>query len=180
MSADGGSRVARYNNEVELRGALGIESWRHLSKDAFLRFLDTLPDTDPQVALQLVGQLPELTSFARATLDDVTNSYETALVSSSHGLDMVHQIHLERLQILKAELAKDLTPEERLRVLDDMREINLNTLAKDTENKRFLSDQLDKKLGATVAVAATVAGLVLAAAKSGKLPAIGAGKLFKS
>ena len=76
---------------------------------------------------------------------------------------MVHQIHVERLRILKAELRKDPTPEERTRLLDEIRDVNSNTLLKDTENKRFISAQLDKTLAAIGLTAAAVIAIVFAA-----------------
>ena len=36
--------------------------------------------------------------------------------------------------MLKGELDKDLSPEERMRVLDDIRDVNSNSLLKDSEN----------------------------------------------
>ena len=155
-----------HTSEIEIRNALGIESWRNLSKDTFLRFLDSLPEVDPEVALKLIDQVPEITKLARGALDDAAKAYDAALTSNARGQEMVHQIHLERLGILKAELRKDLTPEERLRVLDEVRDVNLNTLLKDTENKRFISEQLEKKLAAGVLIFLSVIALGFAAGKS--------------
>lgn len=33
----------RYNSEVDVKEVLGIESWRNLAKDTFLRFLEAMP-----------------------------------------------------------------------------------------------------------------------------------------
>lgn len=169
-----------YNSEVEVKEVLGIESWRNLSKDTFLRFLATMPEIDREVALKLIGQIPEITTFARVALDDAAKAHDAALTSNARSQEMVHQVHLERLAILKAELAKDLSPEERMRVLDDIREVNSSALLKDTENKKFLAEQLDKRLGVIVATVATLAAVVFAAAKSGHKPGVGAGRVFGS
>jgi hypothetical protein len=164
--------VPSYNSEVELRNALGIDSWRNLSKDTFLRFLDELPDVDPEVALKLLEQVPEITSLARGAIDDATKIYEAALTSNARSQEMVHEVHLKRLEILKSELEKGLSPDERMRVLDEIREVNANALQMDAENKRFLSDQFDKKLLASGVAAAAVLGLVFAAARSGMKPTL--------
>ena len=74
-----------YTNEVEIRNALGIESWRHLSKDTFLQFLDSLPEVDPEVALKLIDQVPEITTLARGALDDAAKAYDAALMSDARG-----------------------------------------------------------------------------------------------
>lgn len=93
---------------------------------------------------------------------------------------MLHQVHLDRLAILKGELDKDLSPEERMRVLDDIRDVNSNALLKDSENKKFLSEQFDKKLGMALAATATVAAAVVAIMKSGGRPGGGAGRALRS
>lgn len=169
-----------YSSEVEVMKELGIQSWRNLSKDTFFRFLDMVPEVDTEVALKLVGQLPEITSFAKVALDDAQRAYEAALASNERSQEMVHQIHLARLSMLKGELDKDLSPEERMRVLDDIRDVNSNSILKDSENKNFLSEQFDKKLGVTLAAGATVVTAVVAIMKSGGRPGGGVGRAFRS
>lgn len=172
--------VSPNTSEVEIKSALGIESWRNLSKDKFIGFLERLPEVDPEVALKLIDQIPDITMLARGVLDDAEKAYDAALTSNARGQEMVHQVHLERLAILKAELGKDLTLEERMRVLDDIREVNSNALSKDSENKRFISEQLEKKLAAAGLAAAAVIAVVFAAAKSGDKRTLGAGRFFGS
>jgi hypothetical protein len=151
-----------YSSEVEIRNALGIESWRNLSKDTVLRLLDSLPEIDHEVALKLIEQVPEITKLARGALDDAGKAYDAALTSNARGQEMVHEIHRERLGILKAELEKDLTPEERMRVFDDIRDVNLNALLKDTENKRFISALFEKTMAAVGVTAVAVMAVVVA------------------
>jgi hypothetical protein len=166
-----------YTSEVEIRNALGIEPGKNLSKDTFLRFLDRLPEVDPEVALKLIDQVPEIAKLARGVLDDAAKAYHAALTSNARGQEMVHQIHLEHLEILKAELLrKDLTAEERMRVYKEIRDVNSNALLKDTENKRFISALFDKTLAAGVTAAAVIA-VVVVAARSGDKPTLGAGRL---
>jgi hypothetical protein len=168
----------RYSSEVEVKDVLGIESWRNLSKDTFLRFLTTMPEMDKEVALELIGQIPELTTAARLVLDDAAKAYDAALASNARSQETTHQIGLERLAILRAELGKDLSPEDRMRVLDDIRDVHARAILKDTENKKFLADQFDKRLGIGVAAALTLAAAVVAAARSGRSSGIGASRMF--
>jgi len=157
----------RCNSEVDVKEFLGLESWRNLSKDTFLRFLAAMPEIDREVALQLIGQIPEITTFAKESLDDAAAAYDGLLASNAHSMDMLHQIDITVLAALKDELDKDLSPEERARVLDAMRDIRTRSHIKDTENKKFLADQFDKRLGVVLVAAITVAGVVFAAIKSG-------------
>ena len=87
------------------------------------------------------------------------------------SMEMIHRIQVEQLAILRAELDKDLSPEERLGVLAAVRDVYLSALLKDTENKKFLAEQFDKRLAGTLTAALIVAAVVLSAAKSGSKPA---------
>lgn len=170
----------RYDSEVDVMKDLGIDSWRNLSKDTFFRFLDMVPEVDKEVALKLVAQIPEFANFAKVALDDAERAYEGALSSNTRSQKMVHEVHLQRLSMLKGELDKDLSPEERLRVLDDIREVNQNAIQLDRENKKFLSEQFDKRLGVAVTAALTVAAAVVAVIKSGGKGGGGVGRVLKS
>ncbi|WP_300404156.1 hypothetical protein [Nocardioides sp.] len=168
----------RYSNEIEVKEVLGIESWRNLSKDTFLRFLAAIPEIDSEVALQLVGQIPEVTAFAKLAIDDAASAFDGLVASNASSMEMVHKIDLAVLATLRSELDRDLSSEERLRVLDEIRDVHERAHLKDTENKRFLSEQLDKRLGVTLAAALTVAGVVFAATKSGSKVGVNVGRLL--
>jgi hypothetical protein len=161
----------RYNSEVEVKDALGIESWRNLSRGTFLRFLAAMPEIDREVALQLIGQIPAITTLASAAIDDTASAYDDLLAANTCSMEMIHRIQVEQLAILRAELDKDLSPEERLGVLAAVRDVYLSALLKDTENKKFLAEEFDKRLAGTLTAALIVAAVVLSAAKSGNKPA---------
>lgn len=148
----------QYNNEADILKALGLESWRNLSKDKFVQFLAMMPEMDKEVALKVISQFPEFTKFARSAQEDTTKAFEAALDSNERSQANVHEIHLERLAILKAELDKELTPDERMRVLDDIREVGESSAAKDTENKGFLAEQFTMK---ALSTAVTVLALLV-------------------
>ena len=170
----------QYDNEVALRESMGLQSWRNLSKDNVFDLIRKLPDTNPEVALQLLGQMPEISSLARATLDDTTRAYEAAISSNARNQDNLHALHMERIAILRAELDKDPSPEERLRLLEEVRDVNDNALSLNERNQRFLSEQLEKKLKAAAAATLAVATVVAVAAKSGQKPLAIASKIFRS
>jgi hypothetical protein len=172
--------VPRYTSEVEVRKALGIETWRNLSKDTILRFLELLPDVDPELALKLIAQVPEITTLAKSVLEDAAKAHEATLASNARSQEMVHEIHLRSLQIFEAELGKDLSHEDWQRVIDEIRNVTSNARLKDTENKQFLSEQSDKRLTTAALAGAVVVGVVLALARSGQKPLLGAGRLLAS
>lgn len=152
-----------YHNEAQVLKALEIESWRNLSKEKFIRFLAMMPEVDKEVALKLISQLPEFTKFARAALEEAKEAHTTTLAANDRSMEMAHQVGMERIAIMRAELDKELSTEERLRVLDGIRDAHERALAKDSENKRFLGEQFTKIVVATLTAVAL--GLVFVGAK---------------
>ena len=162
----------RYTSEVEVKHALGLPDWRHLRKEHVLQLMSMLSDMDSRVALNILGQLPDLAIFARVAMEDVAKGHDATLSSNARSMEMVHEVRMARLELLKGELSKDVSPEERLYLVSEVREVHVDALAKDTENKRFLSEQFDKRLMGVLAGAVALAGVVYAAAKAGaKQPA---------
>lgn len=154
----------RYASEVSVKEALGLPDWRHLRREHVLQLLSMMSDMDSRVALNILSQLPDIAAFARVAMDDVANAYDKALSSNSRSMEMVHQVHMERLALLGTELVKDLGADERLRLLSEVRDVHASALRKDTENKKFLSEQFEKRLTGVLAGALAMCAVVYAAA----------------
>lgn len=129
--------------------------------------MEILPDTDPEVALRLLEQVPELSTFAKGALADAAENFSAALASQSASRTMVHTVHMNRLAILEAELEKYLDPEHWIRVLDDIREVNSNEFEVDAQSSAWLLDSLKAKVAAAGGAALGVAAFVFAVTKSG-------------
>lgn len=153
----------RYTTEVQVKDALGLPDWRHLRKDHVVQLMSMLSDMDSRVALNILAQLPDITMFARVAIEDVAKGHDATLSSNSRSMEMVHEVHMARLEILKIELGKDISAEERLQLIAEVREIHADARAKDTENKTFLSEQFDKRLMGIVAGGVALAAVVFAA-----------------
>lgn len=165
----------RYASEIEVKDAMELPDWRHLRKDHFLQLLSMVPDMDTEVALRVISQIPEMTGFAKAALDDAEKAFNAALGSNARSMEMVHEVEMERLALVRAELDRDdLSPVDRLQLLGEVRDVHERSLAKDTENKRFVSEQLERRMWVAFAGVATIAIAVVGAAKSGaKRPYLG-------
>jgi hypothetical protein len=162
----GGARTMRYN-EIEARDALGLPNWRHLRKEHVLRLLSMMPDMDTEVALRIVEQLPELGVLAQELLNDAASAHEATLRSNEQSMGMVYAVAMERLVLLRRELGRDdLSPEIRLQLLSEVRQVHDAAAAKDTENKQFIAAQLDKRLWVAAACATAVVLTVVGAARS--------------
>lgn len=158
----------RYTSEVEVKDALGLPDWRHLRKEHVLQLMSMLSDMDSRVALNILGQLPDIAVFARVAMEDVAKGHDASLSSNARSMEMVHEVHMARLELLRGELGREgLSADERLNLVNEVRDVHASALAKDTENKKFLSEQFDKGLMGVVASAVALAAVVFAAAKAG-------------
>lgn len=151
----------RYNSELDVKQELGIESWRELSKEKFLRFASMMPDMDTEVALKVVEQFPSFKEFATDVVDAMEGSYESTLSANERSEDAVHQAFAEIRSILKNELDRgDLTWEQRRWIVEQIQETGRQQFLKDTENKNFLDSTFGKVvIGAGGALAVGLAAL---------------------
>lgn len=157
----------KYKDEDEIKRALGIESWRNLSKDKMIRFVAMMPDMGTEVALKIVEQFPAFKDFALDVVEAMKKSHESTVSANAQSQEHVHRAFQDFRDTLKNELDKgDLTWEQRWKIIEKMQEAVREEAQKDSENKRFLDGALRKVLvlgGAAVALGvAFVGGRVMA------------------
>jgi hypothetical protein len=150
-----------YKNEAEIKQALGIESWRHLSKDKMFRFVAMMPDMDTEVALKIVEQFPVFKEFAKGAVDVMEKAYESALLANEQSQKQFYQALQDAMESIKGELGKDgLNWEQKRYLIEKIHEFLRLASLKDTENKQFLDRQLAKKVFAVGAVLALCVAFV--------------------
>ncbi|MFH9613119.1 hypothetical protein ACH4MM_05010 [Streptomyces pratensis] len=159
-----------YKSEDEIKQALGIESWRNLSKDKVIRLAAMVPDMGTEVALKVVEQFPAFRDLARDAVDAMKNAHESTLSANKESQEYVYLALQDVRETLKGELDKDgLSWENRHYLIEGMRENGRQVCQKDSENKKILNGQLKKVLlgtGAVVALGvAFVGGKVMAESK---------------
>lgn len=150
-----------YKNELEIKQALGIDSWRELSKDKMVRFYGMLPDMDKELALKVVEQFPSFKEFAQTAVESMETSHRSTLDSNERSGHHAHDAYRDVRTALKAELDRDdVTWEQRQWIIEQMQDTARQQFAKDSENKRFLDSALGKVVvGAGGAVAVALAAL---------------------
>jgi len=148
----------KFGSEIEVMKALGIESWRNLSKDKVIDLASMMPDMDKEVALRIIEQLPEFTSFALQVLEFVEKRHEATLGQNAQSQQQVHLAYEEIRGILKGELDKELSWDQRSHIFDLLMETANREFQKDSENKQFLDSLLGKAamVGAAVVASALV------------------------
>ncbi|MFF0386467.1 hypothetical protein [Streptomyces sp. NPDC004286] len=159
-----------YKNEDEIKRALGIESWRHLSREKMIRFVAMMPDMSTEVALKIIEQFPTFTDFAKNVVGVMEKAYESTLSNNKWSQEHFHRACHEVREILRVELTKDnLSGEDKKFIIEQIQETLRMEFQKDSENKRLLSENLKRVLAGTGAALALgvvfVGGKVFAESK---------------
>ncbi|MER6332209.1 hypothetical protein ABT298_23330 [Streptomyces sp. NPDC001034] len=161
-----------YKSEAEIKRALGIESWRNLSKDKMIRFAAMMPDMGTEVALKIIDQFPSFKEFATEVVNALEKSFDSAVSANKQSQEHVHQALWHIREILQSQLDKECQSwEERKYILDLIMETGRLESLKDSENKKFLNMGL-RTLGAVAVGAlglsvAFIGGKVMAESKDG-------------
>ncbi|MEU3363971.1 hypothetical protein [Streptomyces pseudogriseolus] len=152
----------KYTNEAEIMHALGIDTWRHLSKEKMVKFAAMMPDMDTEVALKIVEQFPEFRKFATDSFGAIEKAHAATLADGKHSLDQVYQALRQNREIFERELRRDdLTWEQRMHLLELIQETARLAAQKDTEHKRHVGDLLKKTMvgvGSAVALGVVFVG----------------------
>lgn len=111
--------MAKFKTEQDVKKAMGIDSFRNLSKDGVMQFVSLMNDTAPEVRLAIIEQFP---NFKKLTLDVVDVYKEAQQEVAGAGRDSTQEAHnawAEVRKILEKELDSNiaLTKEERLAYL---------------------------------------------------------------
>lgn len=73
--------------ERQLKEALGLETWRNLSKDKLLNFISLLPNVDNELAIKVIEQLPEFTKMATEMVTFLKKLCNKVLDDDKHSTD---------------------------------------------------------------------------------------------
>jgi len=143
----------KYKSDDEVKKALGIDSFRNLSRENVMRFAAMMPDMDKEVALKIVEQFPEFKAFALDAVGVMERMQQNALASNSESQVNVHQAWADVRAILKGQLDDpELAAEQKREILDLIMETARQESAKDTENKQFLKELTKYATGAVVGI----------------------------
>lgn len=152
-----------------MKHALGIDSFRNLSKDKIFQLLEMWPDVDKDVAQGILKQVPELASVSKAAMADIEATFRATLDASTQSFSLLGEAVANEMAMIRAALEKDPANEE---LWCRNRELIELLAAKDTEVRRFAGQLYEtkvvEKLGlAAVALFAVVAGLKTSGRASG-------------
>ena len=126
-------------SEQRVLQRLGIQDFRHMTKDKIMRFATMLPYMDPEVAKKALEQFPAFKDLAGQLVVEYKNIVADTLTDNSESQKAFYQTCNSILDRLKQELQNDtLSVEERACIEDRMLKVASMIAEKDSENKRFL------------------------------------------
>lgn len=171
------SKQKRYVTEEQVKRALKVDDWRHLSKKKVLQFTSMIPNMDPEVAKAAIAQFPTYASFATEIVNELKKVCEKVIESADESQKMTIESYQKVLDYLGEMLKKDsITQEERekytsymISVADKIAEVN-------SEHKAYVKDIFSKALpyiGGALLLGAAILGVNVAAGLgNGDLPEI--------
>jgi hypothetical protein len=155
-------------SEDEVKQALGIDSWRNLSKDGVMRLVAMMPEMSKDVALKIAEQFPDFKMLATETLNAVSEQLKNVLKHNDKSQKRAQKAFQTAQEAYIHELDRDLSSEERRDLYERILETAIKVDAKDDRNKQFILNAL-KVIGATI-VAVLVAAVAFVGGR-GKLDA---------
>ncbi len=156
--------MAKKLSEKQVLKKLGIEDFRHLTKDKVVALASMYENMDPEVAKKALEQFPEFAQTMREAVGDLKEVVLEGLKANDESNKQCLLACQGMLDLLGKSLEDDeLTFEERMQIMDKMMEITKLMHDKDSENKAFVKEMAGKVMNATLGI-----GVILLAAVGGK------------
>ena len=143
------------NNDDEIAKAIGETSLENVPVEKFPALVALFWDIPDELQLQIIKKNPELQRYALQAIAAVEDTLKATLASNDASTQQAFDARAEIRQVLAGELNKDNISDDRWRYLiDRLNENGQTAVAKDTENKGFLTKQASADRLAKAAVAA--------------------------
>lgn len=125
--------------EQKVLKKLGIEDFRHLTKDKVITMASMLDKMEPEVAKKAIEQFPNFSNTMKEILHEYKESLDRAQEANAESVKSFYDSCDMIINSLQKELEKDnQTFEERKYIIDKMMEVAKMKGDKDSENKKFI------------------------------------------
>lgn len=127
----------RLITEEDVKNYLGIQDFRHASKDVLVRFVSALPDINKDVAIKIIEQYPTYSTCAQAFVQHYSTLCDNTLKDNSNSVAAAMKGYQTTLDTI-SELAKmqSISIDDRHRYAETMVFIADKMAALDANNKR--------------------------------------------
>ncbi|WIG19315.1 hypothetical protein [Kocuria rosea] len=149
----------KYENEDDVKEALGIKSWDDVPKDKMRQLVLMTRDMDAELAARIVDKLPVYEEFGTSALSALRKMHKRTLAANSESHDNFYQSCRITLETYNAELSKDGTTfEQKKYFMEQIQVILRMKYQKDSENKQFLDGIMGKILVSALALGGAYVG----------------------
>lgn len=136
---------------------LGIENFRHLTKDKVIIMASMLDKMNPEVAKKVIEQFPEFSNTIKEMLIQYKDTLDKGLETNRESVQSYYNVCTSIIETLQNQLNdENLSFEEKKYIIDQMVEVSKMIGEKDTENKRFIKALAVGAAAALVIVSATL------------------------
>ena len=109
-------------NEQKVLDKLGIDDFRHLSKEKVIEFVSLVPNMEPEVAKAAIEQFPEFSSVMKSIMIDYKQEIESALNQNDDTVKKYYNACDKILDSLDKLLDDtDLDLNEKMQIIDNNR-----------------------------------------------------------
>lgn len=149
--------MKRALTEAKVLKNLGIEDFRHLTKDKVISMATLIDRMNPDVAKKAIEQFPDFAKTMQQVFNEHKKMLDNALETNAESVKSYYEncdsIIASCQDILKAE---KITFEERKYILEKMIEVVKMKGEKDTENKKFIANHSLLCITSVIVVAGTL------------------------
>ena len=129
------------NSEEDAKKALGIQDWRHMTKEKVMDFVKMMPNMDKEVSMAAIKQFPNYASMCTNMINSLVSLCNNAEEKIVDGSKEVIEAYKLVLLNLNEELKKeDLTDEKKENINEQMIDIVNKMSLKDTEKNQLISE----------------------------------------
>jgi hypothetical protein len=129
-------------SEEDVKKALGIKSFRELSKEKVLALAASMPEMANEVRLKLIEQIPAVQKFALDAVNAVERTFSKTIDSDDESGKRLQESFSDIRKVIQGELDRDDISEEHRRFLmKKLLDTSKTESEKDTESKKFRAEQ---------------------------------------
>ena len=131
----------RLITEEDVKNYLGIQDFRHTSKDVLVKFVSSIPYINNDVAIKIIEQYPSYSTCAQAFVQHYTTVCDNLLLDNSKSVAAAMKGYQTALDTI-SELSKvqSISAEDKHFYAEKMVLIADKMAALDAENKRYHMD----------------------------------------
>ena len=165
-----GGMMSNLLTEQDVLRKLGIGDIKQLNREKSIQFISMLDRMEPEVAKKALEQFPEFSKICKEILSGYKDTLDKGIESNNASIKRVYDNYNAIILSLQKELDRtDLSFNERVYIIEQMKVIACKIDYKDSENKKWIKGMA--VVGGVIALAGiAVLGVAVGGAFAAKTP----------